>query len=262
MDEFEEQLAEAVRKHSHLYNCSNQTYKDIQMAKNSWMEIAQLLCTEETVCRKRWRALRDKFAKAKRRVQKRTSRRPYGKKSVPELYTALQWLDVYVKNRAPTSDTSASQAEAHAEEKVSQLCKREQISSLLSEYKSCVYVEPQTERSLKDTEKVAGAAVDLKKEPDNKQKEQFDSLPVITTSFSLADSSLSSYQTIGASLKRKRQATTQTEKSSADHLGSLRDEDELFLLSLLPSIKRLTFKKRMEVRMKFQQVLYAAEFEK
>uniref|UniRef100_H3D8E7 MADF domain-containing protein n=2 Tax=Tetraodon nigroviridis TaxID=99883 RepID=H3D8E7_TETNG len=43
--------------------------------------------------------------------------------------------------------------------------------------------------------------------------------------------------------------------------SSLRDEDELFLLSLLPSIKRLTNKKRMEVRMKFQQVLYAAEFE-
>lgn len=40
-----------------------------------------------------------------------------------------------------------------------------------------------------------------------------------------------------------------------------RDEDELFLLSLLPSIRRLTNKKKMEVRMKFQQVLYAAEFE-
>lgn len=66
---------------------------------------------------------------------------------------------------------------------------------------------------------------------------------------------------MGVSLKRKRQTTTETEISSADALSNLRDEDELFLLSLLPSLKRLNIKKRMEVRMKFQQVLYAAEFE-
>lgn len=65
---------------------------------------------------------------------------------------------------------------------------------------------------------------------------------------------------MGFAIKRKRQ--TNTEISSADALTTnLRDEDELFLLSLLPSMKRLTIKKRMEVRMKFQQVLYAAEFE-
>lgn len=53
-----------------------------------------------------------------------------------------------------------------------------------------------------------------------------------------------------------------SEPNPAETVSSnLRDEDELFLLSLLPSIKRLTNKKRMEVRMKFQQVLYAAEFE-
>ncbi|KAF0043318.1 hypothetical protein F2P81_004655 [Scophthalmus maximus] len=54
-------------------------------------------------------------------------------------------------------------------------------------------------------------------------------------------------------LKRKRQAHTGTKMRSADALTNVRDEDELFLLSLLPSLKRLTIKKRMEVRMKFQQ---------
>lgn len=60
--------------------------------------------------------------------------------------------------------------------------------------------------------------------------------------------------------KRKRENSTEARCSLA-HSTNCRDEDELFLLSLLPSIKRLTIKKRMEVRMKFQQVLYAAEFE-
>lgn len=107
----------------------------------------------------------------------------------------------------------------------------------------------------------------MEKEPEKDKKElqpvisPVSSLPVITTVFSAADSSPSCLQTMEASLKRKRQTSTQTEKSSVDAIGSRRDEDELFLLSLLPSIKRLSNRKKMEVRMKFQQVLYAAEFE-
>lgn len=108
---------------------------------------------------------------------------------------------------------------------------------------------------------VAGSGDDMEKERDKDEKEQHVPLPVVSTSFSIVDSCPTNQEEMGVSLKRKRQTTTETEISSADALTSLRDEDELFLLSLLPSLKRLTIKKRMEVRMKFQQVLYAAEFE-
>uniref|UniRef100_A0A2I4AP61 Uncharacterized protein LOC106513154 isoform X2 n=1 Tax=Austrofundulus limnaeus TaxID=52670 RepID=A0A2I4AP61_AUSLI len=220
MDDFEEQLAETVKHYSHLYNCSNKPYKESQMAKNSWKEISQLLCTEESVCRKRWRSLRDKFAKAKRRVERWKRENPGGRrKPVPALYTALQWLDSYIKSREATVDMNVFEVE------------------------------------------IDGGIDDVEKEPEKDKKELLDSLPVITTIFSAADSSPSSLQTVDASLKRKRQTSTQTEKSSADTLAGLRDEDELFLLSLLPSIKRLSNRKKMEVRMKFQQVLYSAEFE-
>lgn len=86
-------------------------------------------------------------------------------------------------------------------------------------------------------------------------------MPVVSTSFSLTESCPASRQEMAVCLKRKRQAHTGTKMRSADALTNVRDEDELFLLSLLPSLKRLTIKKRMEVRMKFQQVLYVAEFE-
>lgn len=110
----------------------------------------------------------------------------------------------------------------------------------------------------------AGSGKDPEKEGDKEKKEQYCPLPVVSTSFSPAESCLADDQEMKrthAALKRKRQTATETEISSADALNSLRDEDEMFLLSLLPSLKRLTIKKRMEVRMKFQQVLYAAEFE-
>lgn len=111
------------------------------------------------------------------------------------------------------------------------------------------------------TTQVASRAGNAEKEQDKEEKAQLGSLPVVSTSFSLPESCPTSDQDVGGSVKRKRQTSAETEISSADPLSNLRDEDELFLLSLLPSLKRLTIKKRMEVRMKFQQVLYAAEFE-
>lgn len=39
-----------------------------------------------------------------------------------------------------------------------------------------------------------------------------------------------------------------------------RDEDELFLLSFVPALKRLAPQKRCETKMKIQQIMYEAEF--
>nr|XP_046240368.1 uncharacterized protein LOC124056703 [Scatophagus argus] len=120
------------------------------------------------------------------------------------------------------------------------------------------YVKPKPGTGMGEADEGAGSGDDMEKERDKDEKHG--PLPVVSTSFSIVESCPSSHQEFGVPLKRKRQ-TTETEISSADALTNLRDEDELFLLSLLPSLKRLTIKKRMEVRMKFQQVLYAAEFE-
>lgn len=149
------------------------------------------------------------------------------------------------------------------------------ISSLLSEYS--IHMVPQEESrdtpviisdacvtaTLSSTQE-AGSGKDREEEGDKDKKEQHCPLPVVSTSFSPAESCSADDEEMKrtrTALKRKRQTGTETDVSSADALSNLRDEDEMFLLSLLPSLKRLTIKKRMEVRMKFQQVLYAAEFE-
>ncbi|XP_034437398.1 uncharacterized protein LOC117759405 [Hippoglossus hippoglossus] len=119
------------------------------------------------------------------------------------------------------------------------------------------FVKPREEAA--GEKRVAGSGDDLERVRD-KVKEQHTPLSAISTSFSLVEACPTNCQEL-VCLNRKRQANTETEISSADALTNVRDEDELFLLSLLPSLKRLTIKKRMEVRMKFQQVLYTAEFE-
>lgn len=105
---------------------------------------------------------------------------------------------------------------------------------------------------------VTGSSVDADKEPD--KEPETGSMPVVSTNFSLVDSDQSLNQEIEIAPKRKRLSPSEARVSAA-HSTNCIDDDELFLLSLLPSMKRLTIKKRVEVRMKFQQVLYDAEFE-
>ncbi|XP_044065235.1 uncharacterized protein LOC122882183 [Siniperca chuatsi] len=222
MNTLEKKLADLIREHPNLYDQSRRDYKDNLKGHLSWKEIADNMGKSEEEVKLKWKNLRDKFCKAKKRMAKR---------NVPVL----------------TDD------ENPVERPVPVLYN--QLAWLSA------YVKPRPGAGMGETDEGAGSGDDLEKEQDKDDKEQHGPLPVVSTSFSLVEACSNNHQEMGVSLKRKRQTTTETEISSADALTNLRDEDELFLLSLLPSLKRLTIKKRMEVRMKFQQVLYAAEFE-
>ncbi|XP_022049233.1 uncharacterized protein LOC110950772 [Acanthochromis polyacanthus] len=221
MNATEKKLADLMRQHPNLYDPSRRDYKETIRGHASWREIADAMGKSEEEVKLKWKNLRDKFVKAKKRLAKRNS---------------------------PLPDDDENPLERPVPVLFNQL-------AWLSDY-----VKPRLDRSLGEAEEVAGRTDDLKKERDKDEKSQNRSLPVVSTNCHV-ESTPASRQDMGISLKRKRQTVAETEISSADALTNLRDEDELFLLSLLPSMKRLTIKKRMEVRMKFQQVLYAAEFE-
>ncbi|XP_026233483.1 uncharacterized protein LOC113174042 [Anabas testudineus] len=225
MNSVERKLADLIRQHPHLYDHTQRDYKDPAKGHLSWKEIADAMGKSEDEVKLKWKNLRDKFCKAKKRMAKRN---------------------------VPLLDDEQNPVERPVPVLFGQL-------AWLS-----AYVKPRVESGPGDPEEVAGSGDDPEKEGDKDKKEQHCSLPVVSTSFSLAESCSTSDQEMkrtSAALKRKRQTASETEISSADALNNLRDEDEMFLLSLLPSLKRLNIKKRMEVRMKFQQVLYAAEFE-
>ncbi|XP_022600925.1 uncharacterized protein LOC111221694 [Seriola dumerili] len=222
MNTVEKKLADLIREHPNLYDQSRRDYKDSLKGHLSWKEIAGAMEKPEEEVRVKWKNLRDKFCKAKKRMAKRND---------------------------PLLDDEENQVERPVPVLYNQL-------AWLSDY-----VKPRVETGMGETNEVAGSGDDVEKQRDKDEKEMHGPLPIVSTSFSTAESCPTNHQKMGVFLKRKRQATTETEITSADALTNVRDEDELFLLSLLPSLKRLTIKKRMEVRMKFQQVLYAAEFE-
>ncbi|MED6261058.1 hypothetical protein ATANTOWER_000295 [Ataeniobius toweri] len=245
MNATEQKLADLVREHPNLYDQSRRDYRNSVKGHLAWKEIGAAMGRSEEEVKLLWKNLRDKFCKARKRLVRRQfpqqdeSDIPW-EMQVPGLFSQMAWLTAHVKLRA---EVGGGMGEPEEKFQVNE-----------------AYPVKDLDVSGWD-DLTSGRADDLEKEQEDDKKRLLDPLPVVTTSFAVAEPTPSSHQLIGPSPKRRRQTTTETEISSADALSNFRDEDELFLLSLLPSLKRLTIKKRMEVRMKFQQVLYAAEFE-
>ncbi|KAL0966389.1 hypothetical protein UPYG_G00294730 [Umbra pygmaea] len=104
---FDYQLAEEVQKYLHLYDSKHEYYRVKNFTANSWMEIAEALKTEPAKCKKTWKAVRDRYVKAKKRMK------GHNVASLPEVLQCLPWLDFYVKNGSTEANiTPAPEDEA------------------------------------------------------------------------------------------------------------------------------------------------------
>uniref|UniRef100_A0A667XSL7 MADF domain-containing protein n=1 Tax=Myripristis murdjan TaxID=586833 RepID=A0A667XSL7_9TELE len=95
-----------VTVYPHLYDLSSRHYKDIQMANNSWREIAEntgLQSAEESA--KKWKNLRDKYVRLRRKMVSASG--SAGGKTVPALVVFLSWLAPHIKHRETSSNYEA-----------------------------------------------------------------------------------------------------------------------------------------------------------
>ncbi|KAM9424406.1 uncharacterized protein KZ484_001271 [Pholidichthys leucotaenia] len=95
----DKKLCEEIRRYPHLYNSTLKEHKDIQMAANSWKEIATTVGKDENFCKQKWKYLRDRYVKAKRKMIGRS-----GNSSVPPIIPALDWLSSFIKHRQTESN--------------------------------------------------------------------------------------------------------------------------------------------------------------
>ncbi|XP_035987332.1 uncharacterized protein LOC110368284 [Fundulus heteroclitus] len=104
MEDFDGALTEQVRLHRHLYDPSSREHRDYEIIGNSWKEIAVALGKDESICRRTWKNLRDRFVKAKRKT-KGSSGHPGRKKAAPVILQELEWLSQFVTHRDAETNT-------------------------------------------------------------------------------------------------------------------------------------------------------------
>ncbi|XP_065835472.1 transcription factor Adf-1-like isoform X1 [Oscarella lobularis] len=110
----DERLIELVESHPCLYDKSNAFYKVSTRKENAWTEISEELSIGIEACQKRWRTLRERFAKEskKRKGQtgdKRDDVRPWA------YYERLLFLRDFVSHRG-TSDSFLLESQAEEAE--------------------------------------------------------------------------------------------------------------------------------------------------
>lgn len=94
----QEILAEQVCLYRHHYDPSMHDHRHSQMANNSWQEIATTMVKEESISKKVWKILRDKFVKAKNRGPGKSGD-PDGFRHSSPILSELCWLSQFVKHR-------------------------------------------------------------------------------------------------------------------------------------------------------------------
>ncbi|KAG7250893.1 hypothetical protein CRUP_015917 [Coryphaenoides rupestris] len=127
MDDFDERLAEEVRKHRRLYDNACPSRKNSKATTATWRTIGGALGEDPALCMRRWKALRDKFVRLKKRIkakppshgshghQQQQQQQPHGSGSGSELpgaegvvgchhviHDKLSWLNDHVTHRSAT----------------------------------------------------------------------------------------------------------------------------------------------------------------
>ena len=90
---FEEELAEGIRKYPRLSDSSRREHNDVQETTSSWREIAVNLSVHKALCRQKLNKSRDRFTKAKKRINSRSGDAVV--KSIPEIYISNS-ITVYI----------------------------------------------------------------------------------------------------------------------------------------------------------------------
>ena len=106
---FKELLIEEVHKYEHLWKVKSKNFKDMERANNSWKEIASTMqsvgvTASDDACKK-WKYLRDSYARLKRECWRRSS--------VNIKECSLEILSVFELSRRRDISNATNDSELH-----------------------------------------------------------------------------------------------------------------------------------------------------
>ncbi|KAI1882402.1 hypothetical protein AGOR_G00250320 [Albula goreensis] len=254
----EEKLILAVSGYPELYNSTLPVYRNIDKKADAWRNIGALvgLSAEET--KKKWKNLRDRYTKDIKADQNRvgTGQEPGAQKQW-RFRHFLDFLKPFVRDR---SHRASCKQEAQDYSTTSDEGDDKSQISLLP---------PKPALKLAAVPQLAGVTqlalvTQLTPVPPPASASTPNSAPVPvpapspTPGHECPPSFTSPSSSSGLSLARKRGKYKKRKLAEEEEL--MDDEDELFLLSLAPAMKRLTPQKRCEARIRIQRIMFEVEF--
>ncbi|XP_020780974.1 transcription factor Adf-1 [Boleophthalmus pectinirostris] len=259
----DDKLILAVFNYPELYNATLPNYRCTQSRANAWKNISLTLGLPTDECKRKWKNMRDRYLKEVRleikskslfgeTVQSRWRYRQLMNFIAPFTGSRIGLTDMSPEDEHDNHDTESGSAEGETTPtseviKTPQSCTK---NNQLNQHD----IKPQIASVAHDAQiaqlaalaKISSSISPIINKPGRKRRFTRDSFPItdatntnateLSPKWLLKDNNLSP-------------ATTRP-----------RDEDELFLLSFVPALKRLAPQKRCETKIRIQQIMYEAEF--
>ncbi|KAF3702059.1 Transcription factor Adf-1 ADH distal factor 1 [Channa argus] len=261
----DDKLILAVFNYPELYNVTLPNYRSTESRANAWRSISTELGIPSEECKRKWKNMRDRYLKEVRMEIKSKKQGDI----VPSRWKYRQLMNFiapFTGSRSGVADICSNNNDDHDNpDNDSGSAEGETTPS-------------ETVKTPQTTMKVPASQPDLKPQvpfgsqlPSISQDAQMAQLAVMAKVPSSPQ--ITSISKTGRKRRLIPESVTPASSQSTpsptkwlvkDNETSLptrpRDEDELFLLSFVPALKRLAPQKRCETKIKIQQIMYEAEF--
>ncbi|XP_030006246.1 transcription factor Adf-1 [Sphaeramia orbicularis] len=260
----DEKLILSVFNYPELYNVTLPNYRCTDSRTNAWRSISVLLGLPSEECKRKWKNMRDRYLKEVR-MEIKSKKQGEVVQSRWKYRQLMNFIAPFTGSRSGVVD----------------ICSNDDDQDNHDHESGSMEGEPTSSEGVKTPQsgmKGPGGQNDIKP-----QVAFVAQLPSGSTDAHMTQMAVLAKVPSGPQMPplnkpgRKRRlmnealsmSTSQTTSAPTkwphkDHASSFpnrpRDEDELFLLSFVPALKRLAPQKRCETKMKIQQIMYEAEF--
>ncbi|XP_047425184.1 transcription factor Adf-1-like [Mugil cephalus] len=253
----DDKLILAVFDYPELYNFTLPNYRCTESRANAWRNISIGLGLPSEDCKRKWKNMRDRYLKEVR-MEIKTKKQGEIVQSRWKYRQLMNFIAPFTGSRSGLADICSNNDDDH-DNPDNESAGVEGENTLSEAVKT-----PQ------NTTKVPGSPPDPKPQvasvtqPPAATQDTQAQLAVLAKGPSGPNTTPSSNTGRKRSLPSPQNTPSPTKWPVKDNGTSFprrpRDEDELFLLSFVPALKRLPPQKRCETKIKIQQIIYEAEF--
>ncbi|KAM4635345.1 uncharacterized protein ACJ7VT_008017 [Polymixia lowei] len=261
----DDKLILSVFNFPELYNVTLPNYRCTESRTNAWRSISASMGISSEDCKRKWKNMRDRYLKE---IRMEIKSKQQGE-IIPSRWKYRQLLNFiapFTGSRNGMAENGSNNDEDH--ENLGNESGNTEVEATSSETVKTPQAITKTSVSQTDSKSQVAFLTQLPQISQDTQMAQLAFLTKIPSGTQITAVSkpgkkrrfmretLSLPCSSGTPVPAKKQA----KDNDSSFPNNPRDEDELFLLSFVPALKRLAPQKRCETKIKIQQMMYEAEF--
>ncbi|XP_066975142.1 transcription factor Adf-1-like isoform X2 [Macrobrachium rosenbergii] len=251
----DEKLIIEVQQYPGLYDQNSYDYRDLRKKEKMWQNVSESLGLHAKECQARWRVLRDKFV---REMRKNVNPKRAGSSALQvyqgswPLMSQLMFLTSHVKHKPVRPNKREIYSDTGGTDEEEELEQSEEEEDLTADMKP----DPTSYLLTDAAAPPPPPPAEYSTTGPNAKRLKYDAVEVQKMNSSSSPSSSSAFSSSSSEMEILKMIVNFQSARQEDE----ENEERLFCLSLVPSLKRLPLEKRSLAKLQIQKILHIMEF--